>query len=230
MSGAARSFIVKRDGASYSTVKDGLRRFFACGADGGLYSQGQKNDLSLQDILMSVTWSNGEFSEKPFMELPAQRRLSGINVFDVDGDGIADVVGFDMGKKIVYHSSLVNDWVSIDGEFGGSEMDIRLPDEGEVEVHHELQPQVMNANGERKFTNIVAFSAMSPLPRYNKSQVHLLSNSGLGYSIKTSTPVVEGVIAAIAPYERGSFVAGRSQSGYLGASKSEITLMELDEK
>ncbi|MBI5815102.1 MAG: VCBS repeat-containing protein [Nitrospinae bacterium] len=231
---AARGEILSFNGRSLDRVQDELKYFFICGANGKLYRQGQRTDGALRDEVMAVEWTNQGMGERPFTPLPEQRRLSGLSIFDIDGDGAMDVAGFDMNRKLVYHSGAGDEWTNVDGEFGGSDITIRLTDEAEAEIHHEIQPAMVPMASSGKFPLIVApqnqytFTLLSATRNYVKSRILAVENKGLGYEVTASTPVVDGVINAIVPFGKNSFIAARSQKGLMGGTKSEILLLTVE--
>lgn len=237
--GAARSMILKERDGGFTTASEGLRMFFCAGGDGGLYGQRQSADLSMEDKLAALEWGGEKLAEKPFMPLPGGARLSGVAIDDIDGDGVVDVIGVDKGKSLVYHSSLKKEWVKLDGEYGGSDIAIELPGQGEARVFHEIQPAPVPLKTDGKFKRLFvphnhqAASFFSSLLLYLDSQLHLLSNEGgLGYAKTFSTPSASGLIYAAARFESKSggsaALAARTETSIFGPDKSELIMFIMD--
>lgn len=236
--GAARSIILKELDGGFTVVSEKLRMFFYAGADGRLYGQRQLADLGMEDKLVALEWIGGKLEEKPFIPLPKGARLSGIAIDDIDGDGVMDVIGLDKAKNLAYRSSVKGDWVRIDGEYGGSDIAIELPGQGEARVFHEIQPAPIPLKGSGKFKrlfvphNLQAASFFSSLLLYLQSQFHLLSNeSGLGYAKTFSTPAGDGLVYAAAyfgPVDGGYVALGaRVETSVLGPGKSELIMFTM---
>ncbi|MBF0291094.1 MAG: VCBS repeat-containing protein [Nitrospinae bacterium] len=237
--GAARSMILKERDGGFTPVSEKLRMFFYAGADGRLYGQRQLADLELEDKLVSLEWIGGKLEEKPFIPLPEGARLSGVAIDDIDGDGVMDVIGLDKGKRLVYRSSVKGDWARVDGEYGGSDIAIELPGQGEARVFHEIQPAPIPLKGSGKSKrlfvphNIQAASFFSSLLLYLQSQFHLLSNEGgLGYAKTFSTPAGDGLVYASAYWgavDGGYATLGaRVETSVLGPGKSELIMFTMD--
>lgn len=232
--GAGRSMILKERDGGFTAVSEGLRMFFYAGGDGRLYGQRQLADLSMEDKLVTLEWSGEKLSEKPFTPLPEGARLSGVAIDDIDGDGVVDVIGVDKGKNLVYHSSVKKEWVKLDGEYGGSDIAIELPGQGEARVFHEIQPAPVPLKTDGKFKRLFvphnhqAASFFSSLLLYLDSQLHLLSNEGgLGYAKAFSTPSVSGLIYAAARYGSAT-LAARTETSVFGPDKSELIMFTMD--
>ena len=236
--GAARSMILKERDGGFTPVSEKLHMFFYAGADGRLYGQRQLANLELEDKLVSLEWVGGKLEEKPFIPLPQGARLSGVAIDDIDGDGVMDVIGLDKGKRLVYRSSVKGDWVRIDGEYGGSDIAIELPGQGEARVFHEIQPAPVSLKGAGKFKrlfvphNIQAASFFSSLLLYLQSQFHLLSNEGgLGYAKTFSTPAADGLVysSAYLGLVDGGYAAlgARVETSVLGPGKSELIMFTI---
>ncbi|MBI4666316.1 MAG: VCBS repeat-containing protein [Nitrospinae bacterium] len=230
--GAARSFVMEKKGGVYAPTIETRNMLFYAGSDGRLYGQRQRADLGLEDKILLLTRSGAGFIEKPFANLPGGANLSGLAFSDMDGDGAIDMAGFDGGKNFAYFSSALNSWVKVPGQFGGSEMAIKLPDAGELPQYFEIQPQVAPAGMSGEFAVIIAAQNVHSLyyitaaPVYGKSRVHYLVNGGLGYEIKFSTPITDGVIFAMAPVQGkpGHTLAGKTETHVTGPDKSELIL------
>jgi hypothetical protein len=233
--GAARSMTLKERDGVFTVVSEGLRMFFYAGGDGRLYGQRQTADLGMEDKLVALEWSGDRLSQKPFMPLPEGARLSGVAIDDIDGDGVMDVIGVDKGKSLVYRSSVKGEWVKVDGEYGGSDIAIELPGQGEARVFHEIQPAPVPLKAGGKFRQLFvphnhqAASFFSSLLLYLDSQLHLLSNEGgLGYAKTFSTPAGDGIIYAAAyfgPVDGGSaMLAARTETSVFGPGKSELIM------
>jgi hypothetical protein len=233
--GAARSMALKERDGAFTAVLEKLRMFFYAGADGRLYGQRQLADLGMEDKLVALEWSGGQLADKPFIALPQGARLSGFAIDDIDGDGVMDVIGVDRGKSLVYHSSSKGEWVRVDGEYGGSDIAIELPGQGEARLFHEIQPAPVLLKAGGKFRqmfvphNHPASSFFSSLLLYIQSQFHLLANeSGLGYAKTFSTPAGDGIAYAAAyfgPVDGGSAtLAVRAETSVFGPGKSELIM------
>lgn len=233
--GAARSQRWKADGkGGFELVEDKVRGFYYTGP-GGLYWRGQTTILALEDRLYHLTWSGGKFERVPYADLPKGARLSGLAFADLDGDGAADLMGFDRGKSLAWRSSKSGEWNRINGEFGGSNVAIRLDEGGEMTVYEEMQPPpapLAFSTGSPPALlaphNHHALGGYTSIPVYFKSQVHALIHEGMGFGIRASTPVSDGIIHSAAPYGEDAALVGRSETGLLSGAKGEILLLTLE--
>ena len=213
-------------------MEDKVKGFYYA-APGGLYWRGQTTILAMEDRVFRLEWRAGKFEPLPYADLPKGARLSGLSFADLDADGVADLMGFDRGKSLAWRSSKSGEWNRINGEFGGSNIAIRLEEGGEMAIYEEMQPPpvALAASGGPAILapyNHHALGGYTALPVYFKSQVSVLTREGMGYDVRASTPVGDGVIHAAAPYGEGYALMGRSQTGLLSGTKGEILLLTLE--
>lgn len=239
------SLIFERDGGSYQVVMDKLRILFYSGGDGKLYGQGQEKNRRLQGSVDQLVWAGSGFTKKRFINLPSKKRLSGIAVFDLDGDGVADISGYDANRAFVYHSSAAGRWASPLGKYGGSNIAMEIPvesrlytseDDEKKQYQEFIGPPILSTSPDGRL-NIFAIRNESPFPfvprpTHTKAQVIVLEYTGAVYSKKSETTVAPGAVhgyALIDDSAPGLILLARNYFSFFGAEKSELILLDINQ-
>ncbi|VAX14780.1 hypothetical protein MNBD_NITROSPINAE04-1234 [hydrothermal vent metagenome] len=221
----------------YQIIRENMDYLFYSGSDGKLYGQLQEPDMSLDENIYSLVWSGSGFKSSLFMKLPEDKRLSGLTFFDIDGDGVMDVAGYNYQHGLMYYSSVNNGWGNISGEYGGSNIYLTIPTDEEIILTQEFQPVIMALPGDGDYIKLLvvknhpAIGYFVDSPTFTKSQMYILEHDGIGYFKKAETPLANGVIQGVTRYDArhpNLVIISVTESSIFGKAKSKIILMNLD--
>jgi len=233
-----QSLIIERKNGSYTVIRDKTPMFFYAGSDGKLYGREQKTNFQLKDKIVELTWREDGFEKKPFITLPAGRWMTGLGFFDLDGDGVTDIAGYDNYLKLRYYTSKKQRWKKLSGRFGGSNVKIKLYEEDGVEIFQEFLTPTLLFTDSSGTPMIVALSNKSSISlvadrAFTKAQVVVIEYDGSAFVEKTRTPIAEGAIQGATMFDQVDsslklLLVSRSYLSFFGKSRSELILLDLN--